>query len=597
EKQTIIENCLFGVDINSNSVKICRLRLWIELLKNAYYKQLPNTPLSRGAGGVLETLPNIDINIKCGNSLVSRFAIDADLKQALKKSKWTIDSYRIAVDTYRNAESKEQKREMERLIADIKSDFRSEIDNPFKKKIAAARGKIDIIATEINTQKNWGNNINKQLFKDLEKATANLKKLEAERDDIETNKIFENAFEWRFEFPEVLNDDGDFVGFDVVIANPPYGVEFSENDKQYLKKNYIISSDGKIDSYKLFYELSFRILKSGYYQAFIAPNTFLYNIQSKKLRTYLLNNTIIQDAVELRKNIFEDAPDVVTVVLILKYSKNKTYDFPVRVALADYKYTNISDSQWLINQVIPVQTFLDDDEKKINLRRDFKLDAIINKMNSLPRLTETFNLKQGTKPFGDKKNKNANVLSRSKIDNFWEPAINGRNISQYHITYDNDYVKRSDELHSCLDKIIIDNPKIYFQRMRKISLFPRIVAAYDNSGIHGLYTCSVIFPKKGVDTSLKYLLAILNSHLVNIWYKNYDTDIEIKLASVKNIPIPNATTEQQLELVNLVDKIIKSKTEYPLEDTSDLENQIDQLVYRLYELTDDEIKIVEGNEQ
>lgn len=75
EKQTIIENCLFGVDINTNSVKICRLRLWIELLKNAYYKNATE----------LETLPNIDINIKCGNSLVSRFAIDADLKQALKK--------------------------------------------------------------------------------------------------------------------------------------------------------------------------------------------------------------------------------------------------------------------------------------------------------------------------------------------------------------------------------------------------------------------------------------------------------------------------------------------------------------------------------
>jgi adenine-specific DNA-methyltransferase len=119
EKQTIIENCLFGVDINANSVKICRLRLWIELLKNAYYKNATE----------LETLPNIDINIKCGNSLVSRFAIDADLKPALKKSKskWTIDSYRIAVDTYRNAENKEQKREMERLITDIKSDFRSEI--------------------------------------------------------------------------------------------------------------------------------------------------------------------------------------------------------------------------------------------------------------------------------------------------------------------------------------------------------------------------------------------------------------------------------------------------------------------------------------
>lgn len=134
EKQTIIENCLFGVDINSNSVKICRLRLWIELLKNAYYKNSTE----------LETLPNIDINIKCGNSLVSRFAIDADLKQALKKSKWTIDGYRIAVDTYRNAESKEQKREMEKLIASIKSDFRSEIslNDPKVKKLRKLSGDL-----------------------------------------------------------------------------------------------------------------------------------------------------------------------------------------------------------------------------------------------------------------------------------------------------------------------------------------------------------------------------------------------------------------------------------------------------------------------
>ncbi len=97
EKQTIIKTFLFRVDINPNSVKICRLHLWIELLKNAYYKNATE----------LETLPNIDINIKCGNSLVSRFATDSDLSQALKKSKWTIDSYRIAVDIHRNAESKE----------------------------------------------------------------------------------------------------------------------------------------------------------------------------------------------------------------------------------------------------------------------------------------------------------------------------------------------------------------------------------------------------------------------------------------------------------------------------------------------------------
>src|SRR5680860_824142 len=245
EKQTIIESCLFGVDINPNSVKICRLRLWIELLKNAYYKNATE----------LETLPNIDINIKCGNSLVSRFDIDADLKQALKKSKWSIDSYRISVDTYRNAESKEQKREMERLIADIKSDFRSEIslNDPKVKRLRKLSGELFLMTQQ------------QQLFemskkekaawnKRVAKLTEDTKKLETEIEEIKANKIFENAFEWRFEFPEVLNDDGDFVGFDLIIGNPPY-LQLSKLKEQadyFSRAGYETYSKGA-DIYCLFY--------------------------------------------------------------------------------------------------------------------------------------------------------------------------------------------------------------------------------------------------------------------------------------------------------------------------------------------------------
>jgi hypothetical protein len=122
EKQRLIEGCLFGVDINPNSVKICRLRLWIELLKNAYYK----------ADNELETLPNIDINIKVGNSLISRFGLSNDLQVFSRKSRLSIESYKDAVRVYRNAEDKSQKREMERLIEEIKGSFRQTLqgDNP-----------------------------------------------------------------------------------------------------------------------------------------------------------------------------------------------------------------------------------------------------------------------------------------------------------------------------------------------------------------------------------------------------------------------------------------------------------------------------------
>ena len=128
EKQTIIENCLFGVDINPNSVKICRLRLWIELLKNAYYKEETNYL-------ELETLPNIDINIKCGNSLLSRFTFDSDLSKALKSIKYDVKAYRGFVNDYKNEKSRDVKRGLQKIIDTIKNDFRTEIGNNDPKQI------------------------------------------------------------------------------------------------------------------------------------------------------------------------------------------------------------------------------------------------------------------------------------------------------------------------------------------------------------------------------------------------------------------------------------------------------------------------------
>ncbi|MEB3123417.1 MAG: TaqI-like C-terminal specificity domain-containing protein [Snowella sp.] len=588
EKQTIIEGCLFGVDINPNSVIICRLRLWIELLKNAYYR----------TDGNLETLPNIDINIKCGNSLISRFGLDVDVKQVLKKHNFTIEQYRNAVQTYRNAVSKEQKREMEHLIRDIKGSFTMTLQgiDPNKTKLRNLEGELYQLENQVLLFEESAKE-KKAREKKINKLNNEIDKLRAEIENIESGKLYENALEWRFEFPEVLNNKGDFIGFDIVIGNPPYGVEFSDRDKILYKKEYAISSQGKIDSFKLFYERAYQILKKNYYQSFIAPNTFLYNIQSQSLREFLLKNTHLLIGVELRKNIFEDAPDVVTVINVSKYTKpEKNSKTLVKVAYPDHSYSSIDNNKWEIDQIIPYSTFTDNADKKINLRRNFKLDEIIKKVNNIGNVVaDFFELKQGTKPYGDKKKKSIELIANKKIDKNWENAINGRNISQYHINFENEYVKRCPELHTCLPENIINGEKIYFQRMRKISLFPRIVACYDDSSIHGLYTCSVIFSR--IDSSeinLKYLLSILNSHLINIWYKNFDTDIEIKLVSVKQIPIPKISKEKQANLILLVDQILTAKKSDPKADTTALEKEIDQLVYQLYGLTEEEIKIVEG---
>ena len=320
EKQTIIENCLFGVDINQNSVKICRLRLWIELLKNAYY-------LLESGFTELETLPNIDINIKCGNSLISRYPLDADIKSALAKSKWTIDSYRIAVMSYINAENKEEKTAMRKLINEIKSDFESEVSksdkrflklNKLKGELLNLTGQQNLFELEGRQKVDWE--------KKVKKTTDEIYKLESELEEIRNNKIYENAFEWRFEFPEVLNDDGDFVGFDVVIGNPPYirqeNIELKF--KTFYSRNYTEIGSTTSDIYVYFFGKALEILASNGVLGFITLNKWLKTQYGKNLRKRLrvLNVIRIIDFFELP--VFEEA-STDSAITILKKEKKDTF--------------------------------------------------------------------------------------------------------------------------------------------------------------------------------------------------------------------------------------------------------------------------------
>lgn len=318
----------------------------------------------------LETLPNIDINIKCGNSLVSRFAIDADLKQALKKSKWTIDSYRLAVDTYRNAKSREQKREMERLILEIKQSFSSEIrmNDPLKKR-------LDKLANELyhrftgtflfEPEKAYGNDgqsLEKKKKNEQQKVEKEIEELNKKIDEIKANKIFANAFEWRFEFPEVLNNEGDFLGFDVVIGNPPY---FSMSKiKEYgsqFQAAYVTYSKSA-DIYCLFYEKGIQLLKQKGILTYITSNSWLRTQYGQKLRTFLVENTNPIQLINIEDTqIFEDATVESNIIEIEKSSWKQHLkaaslksDFKIYQSLQKYFQTNsrliknLAPSGWTI---------------------------------------------------------------------------------------------------------------------------------------------------------------------------------------------------------------------------------------------------------
>lgn len=231
EKKRIIENCLFGVDINPNAANICRLRLWIELLKCAYYNEF----------GKLQTLPNIDINIKCGDSLIQKYAV--------KLGKSVLSGFKI-------------EGEFEKLV------------NQYADKVKAYKETSDkavksLLKKDIN------------LIKSIVSENAQLDLFEGKTSD----SIYHNSLEWMLEFPEVWNDNKEFIGFDVVIGNPPY--IFNRNLDEKVREIYS-RNVGKTDSYVYFIYLGLAITKVGGILSFITPNTYFTLTSHTEVRKELL---------------------------------------------------------------------------------------------------------------------------------------------------------------------------------------------------------------------------------------------------------------------------------------------------------------------
>lgn len=623
EKQTIIENCLFGVDLNPNSVKICRLRLWIELLKNSYYKNKTE----------LETLPNIDINIKCGNSLISRFALDADLKQALKKStsKWTIDSYRLAVDTYRNAQNKQQKWDMERLINEIKTNFHSEISqsDPKVKRLRNLNGELYTLINQV------------QLFElskkektawqtKVDKLTADIKKLEAEIEEIKNNKIYESAFEWRFEFPEVLDNNGDFVGFDVVIGNPPY---IRQEDlgafKNYLKANYEVFIPGG-DIFSYFYELSYNIIRKNGNFSFI-NNTFDKTAAGKSLREFVVSKFSFERYIDFTEVVvFEEATTYPIILIAKKGNSSKNFKFLKfnKVNFSDKEllknestYTDIAQNKlnptaWnFINSIeqnilAKIQFFRTIEEKHGKCFRGIITglnEAFITKDNLgnysvLKDVYDGKDIKKWTTPHPSKKMiifeskstlKNFGCLKEDEVLNKMKDAF--PEIFNHLEPFKERAKMRYDkgdfwwELRNCAYYNLFEKPKIIFPNLQNSNKF-----ALDDKGVY-LNAPAVFLPSND-----KALLAILNSKLVWYFLKSICVIrsggyIEVKPQYFEQIPIPNIDIKTQTRLIELTNKAIQERSINQLSDISTIESQIDQLVYQLYNLTEEEITIIENN--
>ena len=543
----------------------------LEEVKSYFGKQPPrpaDTPPYKG--GELQTLPNIDINIKCGNSLVSRFAIDADLKQALKKSKWTIDSYRIAVNTYRNAENKEQKREMEKLILAIKQDFSTEIrmNDPIKKR-------LDKLASELyhrftgtflfEPEVPYGKSekqLQKERQKEKEKLEEEIEQLNKKIDKIKANKIFENSFEWRFEFPEVLNDDGDFVGFDVVIGNPPYFIMTKNNMEKLELSHYInnyqaVKNASSKNIFNLFIELGIIISNRNSFHSMIVPEG-LFETRSYSDTIDLLKNAgAVLNITRIEGMVFDEA-NTGNVIYIFGKSKQGA-ETEQRIFKKNQDLAEYSKNE----------------------------DPLILKIDNpkTPRLSDFCQLFKGM-VVADRKTK----IFENQAENLPNKFLLGNCISKWNIDkcFYTDYESLS----------IIGGTKA----KDKHAVSPRILIRRT-----GDYLCCAYLIEPALTESTLYscwslkdeihnlfILGVLHSKVADYFIKNKlvtnpQAFPQILMTDLQSLPIPNPSIE--------IHNSIKSLTEERLENKGNnkvTEAKIDQLVYKLYDLTEEEIKIVEN---
>ncbi|EGA3486605.1 class I SAM-dependent DNA methyltransferase [Campylobacter coli] len=653
-KKDIIENNLFGVDINPNSCEITKLRLWIELLKHSFYQSFDDENYHD-----LKTLPNIDINIKCGNSLVSYFETGKSLNH-YPNIKERINKYKRIVKDYKEGFYTD-KSHINQEIKNLKISFKNFcFADKFKKEMKGFNDKCE------KYSKKYGNflavddenlkffvSANLTLFdfdeKEATKEFANLKKEYDNIFNLESN----HPFEWRFEFPEILDDDGNFKGFDLIIGNPPYiRQEELKELKPHLAKNYKVYK-GTSDIYTYFYELGFNVLKENGILSFITSNKYTRAGYGEALREFLLKNVKVLEYTDLNGIKVFDSATVDTSILCFEKSKSKDNKFKY-LALSNeilktcaYDIGLYKDFAEFSQNSLSKESFTFSDENTSALK------AKIERIGTPLKEWQGLNIYRGiltgyNEAFIITTEKRNEILANCKDEAEKERTaklirkmLRGRDIKRYSyewaglwvINTHNGYKNQNGE------KVEVINIEYYPSLKKHFDEFYPQLEKRTDKGLtpYNLRNCAYLdeFEKEKIvwnpvsgeylfsyikehiffnnslfmmtlDVfSLKYILAFMNSNCYK-WLITLKTNL-IQTGSyaygakdkIERLPIPKINSKNEKlanELINLVDEILKAKEQDKNVNTQELENKINSLVYKLYNLTEEEIKIIENKE-
>ncbi|GAA8528430.1 class I SAM-dependent DNA methyltransferase [Helicobacter pylori] len=606
-KKSIIENCLFGVDINPNSCEITKLRLWIELLKYSYYifEEGKNT-------NNLETLPNIDINIKCGNSLIFNFPLNSKLTigqtlEFARKLKTEIKEYKNSVMLYK--EGLGEKTKILQNIAKLKSLITNyfieqhQANKHLKESLKAFISEYGDEVFDLNTA--FGMEIlkiarhnNYRFIPTLESMKQSPIGVEANRLLIKIRECYEilenlrnsKALEWRFEFPEVLDDEGNFLGFDCIIGNPPY---MQVKKGLYSSIFYPFSEGkdiGKQNTYKVFIELGFNLTKQKGLISLITQSSIMCDCSAQFTRELLLKYCQIHYFVEFNKKqkLFSNVIQGVCILGFLKDRPNKEHAFKIAINNTQIKMNQIQYEQIKQDEILKFFPFYEIPLIKsgeMEIVRKIKTDKISLRdllEKSLQGNINTIHLKA----IQDQKETNGRIYKDANCHRYFLDT-------QYLFAKDNQITQQIFEKNYYQNIIVTQNITGTSDAYR---IHANLIEVKDQEMLF-LNTCNLSYCKEREHA--KFLVGLLNSRLLDWLFRKTSTNNHVNLYELETLPIPQITKSNQPtadKIIALVDKILALKEKDPKANTQELEKEIDALVYQLYNLTDEEIKIIEDGQ-
>lgn len=636
-KLYILEHCIYGSDIQRIAMQITKLRFFISLV----VEQRDNDNI--------QTLPNLETKFTCANTLIDNpdptknannfdDAFNKEFKQLISNLANQLKDHRSKIfntpDRKKKLKLKEQDSILRNSIADETKkkidQYRNSKIEKCKQEIANAQKAIDdLLAQPDDTRTEVYVEYN--IFGDKEEKK---RKISKRKDEIEKYRRIKADWERKL---QLFADGGQFQpyqtyaerlcewnpydmsadncsffdaewmfgikdGFDVVIGNPPYvfsrDAHFDNDFKKAVEEKYFSvltkktksksNQSGKINLFALFILQGIFLSKPNGVLSYIVPNNILRTTIYDTIRKYMLDNTSINQIVDLGSGVFQKVT-ASTITFIL--SKRQNYDNEISVIT---NINNLADEDYSIS-LIPQSQFINNTSFAFNIFGNAQISALTRQIEKDSTLFGLFcvDIIEGIVA------KKALIYTESSDNRY--PMIEGKCIKKYAITGINKYIEWNvKEIHRTRPNYLWEQPeKLVTQRISGGS--HPIIVAYDTNKYKSFASTNNIVLKDEFKHLYKYFLALLNSNVLNWYYANNFSNnstltVNISKTYLEQLPIPPATSAQQQPIIDLVDEILTKKKQNPYEDTTDLEGEIDKLVYELYGLSKEEIAIVEGRQ-